>query len=278
MDARHAGAAGGGRVLGLGDHLGRKSRGVLLQDLAQFRNEHLGDEFAAVDQAVLVGDEDQLDRLELFRNRHGDAVGVDPIGLAVAIEPERRNDRHNALGQQRIQEFGVDAFDLAGEEMVHALEDADGMGDDHVRVGGAQVVGRQPLEDLVRQAVGGGQGQIERGRIGDAGAVQVRCLDLPAVGQRPDLRGRAVDEHHADVQGPEERHVQHQRGEVVVGDDGAVNREDEGLFAELRDVLQDAPEIGQFHGSATCGGNFSVVRHQFLRRLTSILSRVPRVK
>ena len=84
-------------MLGLGDHFRREAGGVLLQDPAQFRNEHLGDEFATIDEAVLVGHEDQLDRFELFRNSHGNAVGVDPIGLAVAIEPERRDDRHHSL-------------------------------------------------------------------------------------------------------------------------------------------------------------------------------------
>ena len=32
-------------------------------------------------------------------------------------------------------------------------------------------------------------------------------------------------------------------GEVFVGDDGAVHREDERLLAELRNVLQDAPQV-----------------------------------
>ena len=54
-----------------------------------------------------------------------------------------------------------------------------------------------------------------------------------------------MDEHDADVQRPEQRHVEQQRREVVVGDDGAVDREDEGLLAELRDVLQDAAQVGQ---------------------------------
>ena len=80
--------------------------------------------------------------------------------------------------EQRLEQFGIDALDLAREEMVHALDDADGMRDDHVRAGGAQVVGRKALENLVGQPVGGRQGEIERGGIGDAGAVEIRGLDL----------------------------------------------------------------------------------------------------
>ena len=91
------------------------------------------------------------------------------------------------------------------------------------------------------------QREIERGRVRDAGAVEVGGLNFLLVSQRLDLRGRAVNKHDADVQRPQHRHVQQQRGEVFVGDDRAVNREDEGLFAELRNVLQDAPQVGQFH-------------------------------
>ena len=49
-----------------------------------------------------------------------------------------------------------------------------GMRDDGVGAGGAQVVGGQPFENLVREPVGGGERELERGRIGDAGAVEVR--------------------------------------------------------------------------------------------------------
>ena len=67
------------------------------------------------------------------------------------------------------------------------------------------------------------------------------------VGQRLDLRGGAVDEHHADVQRAQHRDVHQDVGEVLVGDDRAVHADDERLLAELRDVLQDAPQVGQFH-------------------------------
>ena len=181
VDARNAGGAGGDRVLRLGEHLRREARGVLLDEPAQLRDEHLANQLAAVDQAVLRGDEDQLDGLQLFGHRQRHAIGVHAIGLAVAVEAERRDDRHDPLREQRLEQFGIDALDLAGEEMVHALEDAHGMRDDHVRVGGAQVVGRKTLENLVGQPVGGRQRQVERGGIGDAGAVQIRGLDLLAL-------------------------------------------------------------------------------------------------
>ena len=121
------------------------------------------------------------------------------------------------------------------------------MRDDDVRAGGAEVVGRKAFENLVREPVRGGERKLERGRVRDAGAVEIGRLDFLLLGERLDLRRRAVDEHDADVQRPQHRHVQQQRGEVFVGDDRAVNREDERLLAELRNVLQDAPQVGRFH-------------------------------
>ena len=62
-----------------------------------------------------------------------------------------------------------------------------------------------------------------------------------------DLRRSAVDQHHADVQRAQHRHIQQDVGKVLVGDDRAVDADDERLFPELRDVLQDAAQVGQFH-------------------------------
>ena len=200
-----------------------------------------------MNQSILRGDEDQFDGLQLFGHCDCDAVRVHAIGLAVAVEPERWNDRYDALREQRLEQLHVDALDLAGEEMVHALDDAHRMSGDRVRAGAAQVVGGETFQNLVGEPVGGGERELERRRIRDAGAVEVRGLDALLVGERLDLLRRTVDEHHADIQRPQHRQIEQQRGKVVVRDDGAVNRENEGLFAKLRNVLQDAPQVGQFH-------------------------------
>ena len=54
------------------------------------------------------------------------------------------------------------------------------------------------------------------------------------------------------------RHIEQQRREVFVGDNGTVNREDERLLAELWNVLQDAPQVGQFHVGSLCFGQSSI--------------------
>jgi putative ribosome biogenesis GTPase RsgA len=80
-----------------------------------------------------------------------------------------------------------------------------------------------------------------------------------------DLRRGAVHEHDADVERPQERHIQQQRRKVVVGDDVAVERENEGLLSKLRDVLQDAAEVSEFHfnSSAILIAHY---RHVVIRR------------
>ena len=91
-------------------------------------------------------------------------------------------------------------------------------------------------------------GKLERRRVSDAAAVEVRRLDATRLGQPGDLRRRPMDEDDADVQRPEQGDIEQQRREVVVRDDAGVNRQDERLVAELRDVMQDAAEVGQLHG------------------------------
>ena len=99
----------------------------------------------------------------------------------------------------------------------------------------------------MRQPVGGGERELERGGVRDAGAVKIGRADFLFLGQRLDLRRRAMHEHDADVQRAQHRDVQQQRGEILVGDDRAVHGQDERLVAELRNVLQDAPQVGRFH-------------------------------
>ena len=253
VDARNSSQAGERGVLRFRERFRRKPGDILLQQLLQIRHEHLANELPVVTQAILRGDENQFDGLERVGHGHRHAVGIHPVGLAIAVKPERRDDGNDTLIEQRLEHFHIHALDLAGEQMVHALDDAHGMGDDGVRAGGPQVIGRKPFENFVREPVRGGQRQIERGRVRDPAAAEIGGLDFLLVGQRLDLRGRAVDEHNPDVQRPQHRHVQQQRGEVLVGDNRAVHREDERLFAELRYVLQDAPQVGQFHfGSLWC--------------------------
>ena len=114
------------------------------------------------------GDVNQLGRVERLGHFQRHRVGIDPIGLAVAVKPQRRHDRHDALRQQALQHLHVDALDLAGEKMVLAVNDAQRMGDERVARGGAQIVGAEALQNLMRQPVGGGQRQLERRGVGDA--------------------------------------------------------------------------------------------------------------
>jgi hypothetical protein len=91
-------------------------------------------------------------------------------------------------------------------------------------------------------------------------AVEIGRGDFLFLGQRFDLRRRPVNEHHANVQRTEHRDVEQDVGKVFVGDDGAIQREDEGLLAESRNVLQDAPQVSWFHVSFVVIGRCSDAR------------------
>jgi hypothetical protein len=72
-------------------------------------------------------------------------------------------------------------------------------------------------------------------------------MPVPFIGQCFDLGRSAVHEHHADVERAQDRDVQEDIGEVFVGDNRAIHAQDERFFAELGNILQDAPQIGEFH-------------------------------
>ncbi len=66
------------------------------------------------------GDEHQLGGLEGLGGRQRDAIGVDAVGLALAVKPERGQDRDNAVLEELLEHLDIHALDLAGEQLVHA--------------------------------------------------------------------------------------------------------------------------------------------------------------
>jgi hypothetical protein len=245
VDAGHAGLAGGDRVARLGE-LSRRHR-VLLQRRSQLVDRELALERAVDAQALGGGDVDEFDRAQRLGDLERDRVRVDPKGVAVAVQPQRWDDRHDAVGQQRVQKIHVDALHPAREQVVDALQDPERVRDHGVGARAAQVGRAQPFEDPVGQAVGRGQRELERVGVGDARAFQIRRRRHFFVRERLDLGGGAVHQHGADVQRPKHRDVHQDVAEVVVGDHRPVDRHDERLLAELRDVAQDAPEVGRLH-------------------------------
>lgn len=168
VDAGDAGAAGLGGELGLGQQFGGEIVALPGEQEVEFAGEDLADEAVAAGESVAAGDVDDFGGLEGFPEGDGDGVGVDAVGVTFAVEAERGNDGEDALGEQTLEHVDVDAFDLAGEQVVDAAEDAEGMGDDGVGGGGADVVGGEALEDFVGETVGGGEGEFEGGFVGDS--------------------------------------------------------------------------------------------------------------
>ena len=129
----------------------------------------------------------------------------------------------------------------AGEELIDPLNDAGGVCHHDVRAGRTEVVHRQTLQDLVRQACGRSQRQLKRRSVGDTRAFHVRWLHVLRVCQHANSFCRTVHDDDADVERPQQSDVEEERCEVVVTDDAAVQREDKGPVAELRHIVQDAP-------------------------------------
>ena len=97
------------------------------------------------------------------------------------------------------------------------------------------------------EPVGGGEGELQCVGIGDASAEQVGGLESLRFAQGFNLSGGAMDDDDADVQRAQDGDVEEEVGKVLVGDNRAVDGEDEHFFAEARDVLEDAPQVGRFH-------------------------------
>lgn len=56
-----------------------------------------------------------------------------------------------------------------------------------------------------------------------------------------------MNDHDANIQRAKNVHIEEDVGEVFVGDDRAIDADDERLFAEARDVLENSAQISWFH-------------------------------
>ena len=126
------------------------------------------------------------------------------------------------------------------------------MGDQRVGTGGAKIIGAQPLQNLVRQAIGRRQGQLQGGGVGDAAAVQIGGLDVLFAGQGLDLGGRAMHQEDLDAQGAQQGHVQEDVGEILAGDDGAIHADDENLLPETGECSWRMPRRSVSFMSVFC--------------------------
>ncbi len=67
---------------------------------------------------------------EFFADFDGGGIGVYPICPTFAIEPQRRDDRHDSLVKQQAQCLDIDTFNPARELVVRPSENSGRMGDD----------------------------------------------------------------------------------------------------------------------------------------------------
>jgi hypothetical protein len=73
------------------------------------------------------------------------------------------------------------------------------------------------------------------------------------LGEHLNLFGSSVHHHHSDVQGTQEGDIEENVGEVLVCDDTSIHCDNERLFAELRDVLEDCTQVCELHRSSGRG-------------------------
>ena len=163
---------------------GAKFPSLRRHHLLQVRHQNLADELIAEGTAVGFGDKNQLGGLE----RRGSARAT-PSELTRYVFPSPSNPSGGSTGtipssQQLLQKLHIHLLHLAGELLIHPVDNPHGMGNDGVGADRAQVGRGKPLQDLMRQMIGGGQCQLKRPRIGNPachpGSRRGRPVDPPS--------------------------------------------------------------------------------------------------
>src|SRR5690606_28617880 len=164
----------------------------------------------AVDHETGVGREvDDLGGAQGLGDLGGEQVGVDAQRLAFGSVADGLHDGDDVALDEVADEVLVNAIDLAGVLLIDALDDADGQGADGVGDRALEAVLGQSFEDEVGDPRGGAQGDVEGGRVVQAGAVEIgdgdvagdrEFLELPAdAGNERDLDAEARE--HGDMNG-----------------------------------------------------------------------------
>ena len=219
----------------------------LFHKFLRLGDRELADDPAVPGHAIARGKEKDLHRLHRLGHFEGDAVGVHAKGFSLAVVAQRRDHGDDALVQKQVQRLRVHALDAAGVELIDAAEDARRMRDDRVGVGRPQIDGREALHDLRHHVRRRFEAHLERGVVGDADSVRVGNRDAALGGELRDLQARAVDEDHLDAQRAQHREIEQEVREIRRRHDLAVDRDYEDFFAEARDVLENAAQVGDFH-------------------------------
>jgi len=199
---------------------------------------------------------DDLGGVQRFGDFRGEKVRVYPQGFSIGTKGDGRDQRYDLLGDEFEDEILVDALDFAGEELVHATDDAEGQRAHGIGDHGLQGILREAFEDEVGDARAGANGEIERGCVGDAGAVVVGDGDAAKFREFLDLVANAVDEHDLDAEAAEYGDVDEQVAKIFVGDDGAVDGDNKDLALKTGDVFQDAAQIVGLDRSSLGGSGY----------------------
>ena len=198
-------------------------------------------------QTVVRRNQHEFDRAERPGDFDGDRIGIQPVGVAIAVKSERGDDGDNAFIEELPEHFAIHLMHLAGVLVVYAFENAKRHGLNGVRLCGPQVVGRKSFQNFVRDPIGAEEGEFQRRRVSHAGAVGIRDGPAEFVGERLDLVAGAMDNDNLNAQTPQHSDIQQEVVEIVVGHHRAVNGDDEHLVAELWNVMQNSAQISWFH-------------------------------
>src|SRR5262249_49626048 len=158
------------------------------------------------------------------------------IGVPLSVTPQGGNYRNDVVLQERLEQADIDTLDATRELMIDSLKDAGRMGHEGVAARSPQVVRGEAFENFVGDAIGGGQGELERRAVGHSGAVDVGRRLPGLLGEATNLMAGAVDQGDFNAQAAQQENIEQQVAEVVVLDNGAVQGDYEDLVPVLRHI------------------------------------------
>src|SRR5258708_16499913 len=142
-------------------------------------------------------------------------IGIDPKGPAFSIEPKRRDHRNNLLSEKELKASGINFFNFAGELVINPTNDTGRMSNDAIGIGGSEIHLGQTFHNLVGQSDSYINRELQGLSIYDPASIGIGDGNVVFDSGALDLGACTVDEHHLNIERPQNRNIEKDVREIV---------------------------------------------------------------
>ena len=195
-----------------------------------------------IHEAVAVGDEEQLLRLQRLRDRECYVVAGQVVGLTGGIPTDAWKNRNHALIEKMLERLLENLLDAAGILKVHAIDHTDAASPYEVSDHGIGLERREQSHQPVGYVEGRHPYEWNCVLCRDPNAIPILALDVVFLEHGIDPFARSRNQNDLDAGSAQHSKILHKLRKVRRVEDWIVDLQDDGLTVEPILVIKDFPD------------------------------------